>query len=76
EHTFDISYNEDPVMWFFGHVHYNQINIMNASLDNRYTAVAQKEGVCWSADAREVQIQYLISIIRSRLRKTVLATIG
>ncbi|STM47069.1 putative inner membrane lipoprotein [Escherichia coli] len=60
----------------FGPVHYQQITILHASLVHRFTAGAQKEGGCRSADAIAVQIQFLLSIISGRRRKTGLATIG
>ncbi len=53
-----------------------QITILHASLVHRFTAGAQKEGGCRSADAIAVQIQFLLSIISGRRRKTGLATIG
>ncbi|BDY71200.1 hypothetical protein MUTS8_45610 (plasmid) [Escherichia coli] len=64
------------MLWFLGPVHYQQITILHASLVHRFTAGAQKEGGCRSADAIAVQIQFLLSIISGRRRKTGLATIG
>nr|ADW79587.1 hypothetical protein ND12IncI1_19 [Escherichia coli] len=65
-----------PCCGFLGPVHYQQITILHASLVHRFTAGAQKEGGCRSADAIAVQIQFLLSIISGRRRKTGLATIG
>ena len=60
----------------FRPVHYQQITILHASPVHRFTAGAQKEGGCRSADAIAVQIQFLLSIISGRRRKTGPATIG
>ena len=44
---------------------------VHASLVYRFTAGAQKEGGCRSADAIAVPLQFLLSIIGGRDRKTV-----